>query len=342
MKIILTLSLLLIFFTQVFAFNLVYNNKANAVIVLGKDATAPEITASSEMVNYINKISGVTLSVVNTPSQTTNNVFIGQTDLTKKILGSTFDWKKLKDDGIVIKSGKNYLVLAGDRPRGTLYAVYTFLEDNLSCRFWSDDSEFIPNNKTISINNLNTVYTPPFLSREVYFKPNNLHANFSVKMKSNGHFNKIPNELGGNIELLGWCHTFGTLISAQKYGKEHPEWFAERNGKRDITGNSQLCLSNKGMINELTKNVLSRITENPNTKLISVAQLDNQGYCTCDACKKLTEKYGHSGALLTVVNSVAKEVKKQYPDVLVETLAYQYTREAPKNIKPDDNIIIRL
>jgi len=341
MKFILTLCLIGLL-SPLFSFSITENNKPNAVIVVADDATAPEKNAGNELAKYINKISGVELEIVNTPSKNTNNIYIGQTDLTKKILGDNFNWKKLKDDGIVIKSGKNYLVLAGDRPRGSLYAVYTFLEDNLGCRYWAPDDEYIPNIKTIKINNLNTVYTPPFMSRESYFNVNIANPDYAVKLKLNGHFNKIPDDMGGHIELVGWCHTFTTLISTEEYGKNHPEYFAFRDGKRTITGHDQLCLSNQDMVKELTKNVLKKIAENPNIKLISVSQADNENYCTCDACKALTEKYGHSGALLTVINQVAKAVKEKYPDMYVETLAYQYTRQAPKNIKPADNIIIRL
>ena len=46
--------------------------------------------------------------------------------------------------------------------------------------------------------------------------------------------------------------------------------------------------------------------------------------------------------LITFVNSVAEEIEKQYPDFLVETLAYQYTRKAPTNARPRDNVLIRL
>ena len=39
---------------------------------------------------------------------------------------------------------------------------------------------------------------------------------------------------------------------------------------------------------------------------------------------------------------MAEAVEKEFPDVLVESLAYQYTRKPPKTIKPRDNVLIRL
>jgi len=335
--------LLVLMFTLIipaFSFNLVQNGKANAKVVVGSDATEPEKNAAKEFVKYIKQISGANLDIVAVPSKG-NNVFIGQTSLAKKALGD-FNWNQITDDGIIIKSSKNSLVLSGDRPRGTLYAVYSYLEDYLGCMFLTKDAEVVPTKKTISVNNLNIVYNPPFMSRESYFKPNMVDPTFDVKLKLNGHHNVISDDWGGHISLVGWCHTLPALISVAEYGQTHPEYFALRNGTRSLSGHDQVCLSNKDMLKELTKKVLAKIAENPNTKLISVTQADQQNYCTCPECTKLTEEYGNSGALLTVVNAVAKEVKKKYPDVYVETLAYQYTRSAPKNIKPDDNVIIRL
>jgi hypothetical protein len=47
-------------------------------------------------------------------------------------------------------------------------------------------------------------------------------------------------------------------------------------------------------------------------------------------------------ALLTFINSVAEEIEKIYPDFLVETLAYRYTRKAPLSVKPRHNVLICL
>ncbi len=48
------------------------------------------------------------------------------------------------------------------------------------------------------------------------------------------------------------------------------------------------------------------------------------------------------GALLDFVNRIAVKVKKEFPDVLVGTLAYRYSRKAPKYLKPNNNVQIQL
>ena len=53
-------------------------------------------------------------------------------------------------------------------------------------------------------------------------------------------------------------------------------------------------------------------------------------------------KGAESGPLIEGVNKVAADIHKEYPNFLVETLAYQYTRKPPKTVKPADNVLVRL
>ena len=46
--------------------------------------------------------------------------------------------------------------------------------------------------------------------------------------------------------------------------------------------------------------------------------------------------------VLQLVNQVANAVEKEFPGKVVETLAYQWTRAAPKTMRPAPNVVIRL
>jgi len=341
-----TVILLIIYMLTIgvsaFAFDITRNGKPVAIVVVDETATKAEITAANEFVKYISSISGASLPISNKPATNGNNIYIGQTKTTKSII--KYDWNKLKSDGILIKSTNNNLILAGDRPRGTLYAVYTFLEDYLGVKYFTPKLEVVPQNKSISIaNNINYSYVPPFFSRETYYNNNLDNPLFAVKMKSNGNANNIPEELGSHIELIGWCHTFAGLIPEELYYKDHPEWFSLIDGKRAGGPGSQLCLSNPELLNELTKRVIERLDQAKDPRLISVTQNDNTVECQCENCVKLKKEYGTpSGLIIRAVNYVASKVKEKYPNVMVETLAYQHTLPAPKNIKPADNVIVRI
>jgi hypothetical protein len=46
--------------------------------------------------------------------------------------------------------------------------------------------------------------------------------------------------------------------------------------------------------------------------------------------------------LIRFVNAIADNIKEDYPNVAIDTLAYQYSTTPPKKTKPRDNVIIRL
>ncbi len=99
----------------------------------------------------------------------------------------------------------------------------------------------------------------------------------------------------------------------------------------------QLCLSNPEVYDLVVKGLRERMTEKPEALYWSVSQNDTYKACKCDNCKKEYDEYGgYSGAMVHFVNKVAAE----FPDKVISTLAYQYTRSAPDNIKPADNVNI--
>ena len=165
---------------------------------------------------------------------------------------------------------------------------------------------------------------------------------FAARLKCNGHFENIPPEYGGHYSILGWCHTFYQLLPSERYFAEHPDWYSEMDGKR-IAENAQLCLTNDAMREELTRNALEWIRKNPAAGIISIAQNDCGGACQCPACKSVEDEEGSpSGTLIRFVNAVDEDIEKEYPEIWVDTLAYQYTRKAPKLVKPRHNVIVRL
>ncbi|MCL2059187.1 MAG: DUF4838 domain-containing protein, partial [Oscillospiraceae bacterium] len=49
-----------------------------------------------------------------------------------------------------------------------------------------------------------------------------------------------------------------------------------------------------------------------------------------------------SGSLIAFINAVAEAVEPEFPDVVIDTLAYQQTRPAPKTLRPRHNVCVRL
>src|SRR5262249_15386944 len=73
------------------------------------------------------------------------------------------------------------------------------------------------------------------------------------------------------------------------------------------------------------------------------SQNDTINNCQCEQCKALDDAEGSSAAtMLKFVNAVAEAIEKDYPNVRIDTLAYQYKRKPPKTIRPRHNVIVRL
>ena len=106
----------------------------------------------------------------------------------------------------------------------------------------------------------------------------------------------------------------------------------------------QLCLSNDEARKELTKNALEWIRANPAAGTISISQNDTvTSHCMCPADMAREKAEGSpSGPLLHFVNQVAADIEKQYPDFMVETLAYNYSQKPPLHERPRRNVVIRL
>jgi len=182
---------------------------------------------------------------------------------------------------------------------------------------------------------------PQLQYREAYYR-DAFDGVFAARLKTNGDAAPITPEYGGHYKLLGWCHTFYQLLPPEKDFAEHPEWYSEVNGQRRGVG-AQLCLTNEAMRAELTRNALEWIRANPTAGMISISQNDCGGACQCPACRQVVAEEGaESGLLLRFVNAVAEDIEKEYPDFLVETLAYQYTRKPPQVTRPRRNVIVRL
>lgn len=73
---------------------------------------------------------------------------------------------------------------------------------------------------------------------------------------------------------------------------------------------------------------------------MSVSQNDgNYTNCTCDACKAIDDYEGAlSGSIITFLNKLAA----RFPDKEFSTLAYLYTMNPPKRVKPLPNVNIML
>lgn len=317
--------------------------KARYSIVVDPAAIAAEKHAAAELAVFLKRVTGVDFPVQTAAQMPAGPLLLVGPGRAASQVAPQLNLEGLKPDGIVIETVGEHLLFAGDRPRGTLYAVYSFLEDAVGCRWWSSKVSTIPSLPDLTVPEQHVRYVPPLEYRESFWA-DAFDGDWAARNKSNGNSARLEDKHGGKVRYGGpfFVHTFAQLVPPATYFQEHPEYFSEVNGRR-LDGYAQVCVTNEAVKQLITTKVLAYLREDPQAQIISVSQNDCDNHCLCTNCKQLEEEEGSpAGPLLHLVNHVAAEVAKQYPQVAIDTLAYQYTRQPPRHVKPLPNVIIRL
>lgn len=298
-------------------------------IVIPPAATEHEKKAADVLQDYILRISEAVLPIIEADrAKSPYEIVLGQNERLDE-LGLNIDFNGLGKDGFIIMTDSLRLIIAGGNGKGTLYGVYTFLEKYLGCRMYSPDVKVIPEQKEIVIGNINDLEIPVIKFRDTHYRV--------TWNQEYSDWHKLNHDANGHRPDWGmWVHTFNTLVPPETYFKDHPEYYALRDGKRIPT---QLCLSNPEVLKITIQNLRKKMALNPEATYWSVSQNDNRLYCQCDKCRVLDEQEGSpSGSIINFVNQVADK----FPDKMISTLAYEYGRKAPKNIRPRKNVNIML
>lgn len=295
------------------------NGKSNYEIVLMGSASESQYKSATELSQYIKKISGAELSLVdeNLQSSTKNKIYLGN-----------IKEAELEDEQILIFEENGNIYLSGQSDAAVRNVVYVFLEKYFGCKWYAPGVETIPNRQTMSLVSPEYSYTPKITTRTVHSRLFYEHTLFADKLK-------VTHEAFPKYAPAAKVHTFHRFLPEEQFYKEHPDYFALRGKQRLPT---QLCLTNEKVLEIVKDSVAALFYKNPEASVVSVSQDDNQQYCQCNNCSKVDEEEGSpSGTMIRFVNSVAAA----FPNKTISTLAYQYTRK-PCKTRPAANVLITL
>ncbi|HOW85348.1 MAG TPA: DUF4838 domain-containing protein [Candidatus Aminicenantes bacterium] len=315
------------------------HGRARARIVVAAGAPETERFAAEELALFLHIVTGASFPVTGDAGRPGGRLLVGPG--AAAWAAAEPDAADLAPEEIVVRTVGGDLVLAGGGPRGTLYAVYQFLEDVVGCRWWTSTASRMPRRPSLTVGTVSIRFKPPLEYREPYwyvaFDPV-----WAARNKGNGIQVGGDAGRGGRQAYEGFVHTFYRLIPPDRYFARHPEWFSEIDGRR-TSENAQLCLANEDLRRELVRNLKERLRDNPAATIASVSQNDCAGNCTCPKCRAIDEEEGGpAGSLLRFVNAVAADIEGEFPGVAIDTLAYQYTRRPPRLARPRPNVIVRL
>jgi len=308
------------------------------VIVAPEDATITEAHAASELQRFLSEATGATFPLADDKHESTDReILVGHTTRTDSAL------RDLAPEETVVRTDGERIVLVGGDPRGTLYAVYHFLEVVVGCRWFTTEVSAIPHHDKLVVEPLDVRIRPALEYREVFYDEA-FDSDWAARNYMNSAHAKLEAKHGGRVQYgaKAFVHTFDALVPVTEHFEEHPEWFSEVDGER-IAERTQLCLTNPDVLALAIDGILRWIREEPEATIFSVSQNDWQNPCCCANCAELDEREGsHSGTMLWFTNQVAEAIENEAPHVAIDTLAYQYTRKAPKTIRPRANVIVRL
>jgi hypothetical protein len=146
-------------------------------------------------------------------------------------------------------------------------------------------------------------------------------------------------------------------IGMPLYGKDHPEYFALVDGRRQSAYTSkaqhggQLCVAYPPLIQTYADNILALAAKQPGTRMFSLAQNDGGQHCQCDLCCAWDPPAAGWGGgdvespfltdrMLRFQNAVVEKVTAKVPDARFTVAAYHATGRAPLEQVADSRLQI--
>jgi hypothetical protein len=319
------------------------NGRSAYRIVVAEDASPATKYAAAELQSFLEQIAGAKLPIVSDREPAAEREIVLGDSARLQALKLDIDFKPLGAEGYVLRTVGNRLVIAGGKQRGNLYGVYGLLEEHLGCRWFAPGVSRIPKQPRLVLGKLDERQVPALEYREA-FTLDCFDGDWCARNRVNSSSARLEARHGGKVKFADgfFVHTFERLVPPDKYFDAHPEYFSLVKGKR-LKQHSQLCCTNEAVIKLCTEGIRAAMRAQPDAFVFSVSQNDWDNHCECDRCQAVAKAEDSQMApVLQLVNRVAEAVEKEFPDKAVETLAYQWTRRAPKSLRPRPNVIVRL
>lgn len=319
------------------------DGKTDYSIVIAGEAATPVVKAAEELSTFLEQMTGAEYAIRRDDSPDSQfEIVLGETNR-KSLRDLPVELQPKAWEGFVILPENSKLFIMGGRiPRGTLYGVYDFLEQELGVRFLAPEANHVPHNSTLRVAASARSFDPP-LEYRAHFVPHNARSGYNEWLQRS-RINSIGSGYGHVRRLYRTVHTFGNLVPVKQYFDKSPEMFALIDGKRT---SRELCLSHPDTLRVATATALDwarGAKDDPGIKsIIHISQGDTGSPgCQCTDCAAADAEEGtpFTGQLIRFVNAVAREIGRDFPDILVETLAYHRSEFPPKKAVAEPNVSV--
>lgn len=319
---------------------LIENGQSEYAIVIDNQAPKSVKDAAKELQYHFQKISRFKIPISHTHSGPV--ISLGAT-IQKSNAG--IPEEKIHPDGFrILTKGKNLYIWGIDTKKGelepvigfsmgTLFGTYAFLEDQLGIKWImpGKEGEIIPQQSSVSIPQLKINDKPDFQWRRIPYTGGNRPdvAQWELRNRMNNTSYRMS---------LHHYHAWHAVVPP-KHFSQHPEWFAEINGKRaKPTGDRyKLCTTNTEMIDFYANELIEYFNKHPKQLSKSLSPTDSAGYCQCSKCNALDEKSELNGRpsktrrILLFYNEVTKRVAKVHPQKMLCGYVYADFLKPPED-----------
>ena len=316
--------------------------------------------SAQELAKYIKKISGIDVGITDSGALNSRYALVlsrGETvvgGLAQFVAGA----ESLAQDGFLVRSDADSLLVAAPNGRGVLYGVYALLEQ-AGCRFFApgDDGEIVPSYPHMPIPLLDLREEPTFVWREwkedmsyVARTDNPDHKkrheaffmnlwDWMGKNRINLSMNRDYPKGQGASALRGIRHCTGGHVIPELMPRElfaeHPDYFRmDQRGERVPNGN--FCPSNAQALAVVAENAAQYIRRNSWAVNIEVIGADvwDGSWCFCPSCSTLSVQDQY----IIACNAITEAIRKEGVDVQIDAMAYHDTLEPDLKVKPHPDL----
>ena len=284
------------------------NALSEYVIRIPADAGESVVYAAEQLQSYLEKATDVSLEIVR-----------GETDAARLIDLKADPDGKLGTDGFRIAVESGNLNIYGGNPRGHMNGVFELLEAYIGWCFPAVDVEYIFECDKVELaEGLKDEQIPVFAMRDISSASISGAGTRDWMTQNKINANSYYAAPGGAA-----VHTIAGMTGTSE--------------------GSQPCLTSETIYQKVKASILSGLgSPNNSEHVVAVNQMDNGNACNCSECYKVLQEEGaQSGAWIRLLNRLLAELKPDYPNLYLQTLAYGYTMDPPKATKPDSNVVIQ-
>ena len=324
--------------------------KTSYQIVIAKDADVSDKAVAEDFAGILKEIAGATFAIVTDETDVgAKEIVVGANNARLAKLGLADMAKDFAEGEYEIRTVGENLVIAGGPNRGTINGMYGFLQDHLGCRWLTPGCMKMPKQETLTLGDIEDRQKPAFRWRST--SPS-MHWDASWTVRN--RLNECKTWGGGRSMMVLMSDpratTLGNYYSAHALSyipaslfDEHPEYYAEVDGKRVCHENSNArsyCVTNPGFVQYMAdrfKRTAAGTGGRPYR--IGLGHTDSANHCKCKTCRASYDSIGLPGTYMEFNNKVAEIVCKEYPNITIGTLAYGMTF-APTPVKMHPNVLV--